>query len=118
MGKGSIFVKPRFDGTNPVARCHMVSKQAFLPTDQVDIGGTEMTGIAISNRRMSGVLGRTVAAALLVAAGAVAGIEVARIGGLASPAAQTTAVTAGQLAGDQAWQAFRAGERGAGGSGQ
>ena len=74
-----------------------------------------MTGIAIGHRRMTGALGRTAAAVLLVAAGAVAGIEVARLGGAGVPADQTS-LTAGQLAADRGWQAFRAGERGGSGA--
>jgi hypothetical protein len=74
------------------------------------MGETDMTGIAIGNRRMTGALGRTAAALLLVAAGAVAGIQVARLGGAGVPA-HTTPLTADQLAADQGWQAFRAGER-------
>jgi len=70
-----------------------------------------MTGIAIGSQRIGGALGRTAAAVLLVLAGVAAGIGIANMAGLGGSVTQPASLSAGQLASDEAWQAYRAGER-------
>jgi len=70
-----------------------------------------MTGMAISNQRVGGALGRAAAALLLVAAGLAAGIGIAQLGGLGGSADQAMTNGAAQVAADAGWQALRAGER-------